>query len=237
MTLPLSARRHPDPRVTAACKVLLSGCPASDVLEVALTPRLVAVPGQAPPPVVRGPQAGLSRETMVLSPEEERRVEQAFKQHDVHGAGEVDIFTFSALCKTLELPVDRGVASEWLSEQGEVAGLSLPELKRIYGQMLAAQTPAVRRAVVGGNVTLKELAGTEQSMRQAFVKFAPQGSLSTDGMRDLLHSLGFPDVHGDKFDRFVDEWMVLEGKSGCEAFSFHDFVSCVNLLVDFAENQ
>lgn len=193
--------------------------------------------GETPKPLVRGPQQAVPSSATILKSDEEARCEKAFNKHDKMKTGEIDLVEFYAMCESLQLPLQIEVAQEWLAGRSEAKGLTLEDFKLLYGQILAAQTPAVRKVTGNGNLGLGEMVGTESAMRAAFQSGARNGALSTDGLRGVLRSLGFPDRHGDGFDRFVGEWLIQEDKEETGTLNFHEFVSCVNFLIDFCKQE
>lgn len=243
---PLSARRRMNARDVPQLPL---GGPLTDVQAAARTPRGSPAPvaqassrkesatNATPRPIVRGPQQGVATSLAQLSPEESQLVERAFNKHDKTKSGEVDTFEFYAMCETLELSVERDVAQKWLMGRNEAKGFSLDDFKQLYGRILAAQTPVVRTLSARTPVRYQEVTSTEESMRAAFNRFAACGSLSEDGLRQVLTALCFPDIHGDGFDRFVGEWLGLQGKADMDAINFHEFVACINLLITFCDNQ
>lgn len=225
----------------AAARELVSrGMPVSDVLEVALTPRGVPPPGSAPAtprPVMRGPRAqtGTYKE---LSPLEERAIDLAFRKFDKYNSGKLEVHSFFSMCASLDLHLNAKVAKEWLGHLNQVDGLTLDQVKSICTGILAAQTPAVRSCTAGKTLTLTELQASEEYMRGAFRKFAPKGTLGPYELRALLMSLDFPDVHCDQFDRYVGEWLMITGKVEEQpVINVHDFISCINLLVDVCQRH
>eukprot|EP00927_Polykrikos_kofoidii_P037344 TRINITY_DN31495_c0_g2_i1.p1 TRINITY_DN31495_c0_g2~~TRINITY_DN31495_c0_g2_i1.p1 ORF type:complete len:238 (-),score=44.79 TRINITY_DN31495_c0_g2_i1:142-855(-) len=228
---PLSARRRNGEEAAAVVERLKLGNEnITAIREVAMTPRTLQ-PGVTPRPVVRGPQGVLA--DPVLGNEEEVRVERVFASHDKSKTGEVDLIEFHAMCEKLELPLDRAVAEDWLHGHDEGSGLTLEDFKHLYGKILAAQSPAVRTVASRKPLRLHEYLAAESHMRQAFDRHAEEGLISVDNLPEVLQFLGFPDVYGDKFDRFVGEWVELHGKS--DEVNFHEFINCVNLLVEFCE--
>lgn len=228
----------------------LSGCPIlplgtcgtpSDVQQVAMTPR--SARGMTPRPVVRGPQGGKQPEAsaIYLTPEEDARAEKAFVRHDRMKVGEVDILKFAMICEDLDLPVDPQLADEWIGGRSEAKALNMDEFKGLYARILSAQSPAVRQVHTGSDgqtVRLPELVSTEVTMRGAFKRYAgSSGQLAVDTLAHVFQYLRFPDHHGDGFDRFVGEWLVLTGKEESGSLNFHEFVASVNLLIDFCGNQ
>lgn len=245
---PLSARRRNGGNAAAVVSGLMesggrlpvpplgTGGVASDVQVVALTPRSLG--GATPRPVVRGPAGGRQDGNTMLSPEEESRAEKAFRRHDQMGMGEVDMNDFFALCESLDLPVDVDVASEWIGGRSEAKGLNLDDFKSLYGRVLAAQSPAVRKINGQESARLPELSSTEANMRVAFRRYAgPAGKLDVDVLPQVFQYLRFPDHHGDGFDRFVGECLLLAGKDESSSLNFHEFAASVNLLIDFCEKQ
>lgn len=207
----------------------------SDVQEVAFTPRSLG--GATPRPVIRGPPGG-KQEDFMLTREEEARAEKAFKRHDKMGAGEVDMLEFFAICESLDMPVDVDVANEFIGSRSEAKGLNVDDFKALYGRVLSAQSPAVRKISGQEAVRLPELASTEATMRVAFKRYAgPSGKLPVDSLPQVFQYLRFPDHHGDGFDRFVGEWLVLAGKDESGSLNFHEFAGSVNLLIDFCEKK
>lgn len=233
-------RRHQDPYILAATALIERNGASSDVLEVVLTPRPAAPPGVAPTPVVRGPQTGINHRLIALSPQEDQLAEEAFKKVDVKDVGEVDSFKLLEMFGHLKIPMAMNIAKAWLSDHPQTTGFTVADFKVIYGQILAAQTPAVRKASARGSIKLAELASTEKSMRLAFEKLAQGDRISPSRLCSLFKTLHLPDVHGDQFERFVGEWLALEGLEVEQdelALTFHDFVSCINLLIDFIDRQ
>eukprot|EP00440_Ansanella_granifera_P015837 gb/GFBE01017203.1/.p1 GENE.gb/GFBE01017203.1/~~gb/GFBE01017203.1/.p1 ORF type:complete len:272 (+),score=50.93 gb/GFBE01017203.1/:1-816(+) len=235
----------------AAAKELLErGLPQSDVLEVVLSPRPgtgrpgTGRPGTAagdkpmtPRPVVRGPKA-TSERGKELSEEEENAFARAFDKFDKHRCGKLELHSFHEMCESLDLHLDAKVAKEWLGDLNQVDGLAMEDVKEIYCGIMSAQTPAVRKSAAGKALCLSDMRATEDYMRKAFSQWAPKGTLGPDQLRELLVSLGFPDVHGDSFDRFVCEWLLLAGKPEAAdepPLTVHDFISCVNLLVELCQ--
>lgn len=239
----IASRNQLDPAApfaTPANRLLLSGLPLTDVLDAAITPRSKLTPrGTTPRPVVRGPgpTKKVAGEKPVCSPEESQMAEKIFAKYDVAGIGEVDIKAFTEMCSDVDLPVDPVMAREWLAEVKNKRGLFLADFKDIYARILAAQTPAVRSSALGRPIGLPALLATESHSREAFKRFAPEGLLAVEMLPHVLRTLGFTDIHGDGFDRYVGEWMILEKKSDKAMINFHDFVSCTNLLVDFIEKS
>lgn len=233
---PLSARRRHGEEAAAVVQRLKLGREAGTVTavqEVAMTPR-TAQPGLTPRPVIRGPQGPAVG--LILGPEEEARCERIFVRHDKSRTGEVDLQEFNAMCEELELPLDQSVARSWLRGRGEGSGLNLQDFKELYAQILAAQSPAVRTVASRKPLRLRELLGSEAHMRSVFNRHAnEEGLLAVGELPDLLQFLGFPDIYGDRFDRFVGEWADLHGKD--DTVNFHDFISCINLLVEFCERS
>jgi len=196
-----------------------------------------------PRPVVRGPPQDEEERLLVqeLSPEEEDALMTAFVKHDKHKCGKLELHSFHELCHSLDLHLDTFVARNWLGDLNQVAedGFTIEDVKGVYQGMLAAQTPAVRKTNGGKMLKLADLRATEEYMRAAFKKSAPTGTVGPDGLRDLLVSMGFPDIHGDQFDRFVGEWLLLAGKPDADQeppLNVHDFISCVNLLVELCHD-
>mmetsp|Transcript_2044 Transcript_2044/g.4934 ORF Transcript_2044/g.4934 Transcript_2044/m.4934 type:complete len:240 (+) Transcript_2044:91-810(+) len=228
----LSARRR-EAADALAVYVQLQRSPdqATELHEVAMTPRRESR-GLSPRPVIRGPQ-GSSSEPMTS--EVEAKIEKAFLRYDTAKTGEVDMMVFEQLCADLELPMDHHIARRWLAGRSEGSGLSLKDVKQLYGRILAAQSPAVRTMASHKPLRLKEACGTESQMRAAFKRYAVDGFMTLDDLAGALMYLGFPDTYCDKFDRFVGDWAALRGKDS--NVDFHDFVNCVNLLVDFCERQ
>lgn len=245
MAPPLSARRRFDAQATATpqriqLQMQLSGDErVTDLQGVAMTPRTEAsvVSGITPRPVMRGPQTN-SNKTATLAPEEENRIEAAFRLHDTAKTGEVDLSVFYGMCKTLELCLSEDVAAEWLAGRNESTGLTLEDFRALYTRILAAQTPGVRQALGHGPLTLREVVGTEKNVRSAFERATNGGThLLADRTGTVLYALGLPDYYGDGFDRFVTEWLAIENKSPQSEINFHEFVSCANLVIDFAERK
>lgn len=244
---PMTPRRlEPGNLGLAAQDLLARGLPSSDVIEVALSPRPMTGSSKpmTPRPVVRGPPQDVEERLLVkeLSKEEEDALMQAFKRHDKHDCGKLELHSFHELCHSLDLHLDAHVARNWLGDLNQVAedGFTIEDVKGVYQGMLSAQTPAVRKSAGGHELKLTDLRATEDYMRGAFKKFAPGGTVGPDGLRNLLKSLGFPDVHGDLFDRFVGEWLLLAGKPDADQeppLNVHDFISCVNLLVDLCRDH
>merc|ERR1712150_244520 len=155
-------------------------------------------------PVVRGPQAHLS--ATELAPEEQKRADAIFKQHDKTKSGEVDQFAFYRMCEALDVPLDSAVARAWLSGRSADEGVTIDDFKCLYARILAAQTPAVRQAMSAGPLDYAAMRRTEGQMRAAFNKHAvPDGGLSMPCLRDVLLYLSYPDNNGDKFDRVVGD--------------------------------
>ncbi|CAJ1461571.1 unnamed protein product [Effrenium voratum] len=234
--LPPPAHSH-----EAAVQGLISrGLPISDVLDVVLTPRPSTAPGGSAPatprPVMRGPraQAGTWKE---LTPQEEKTIDAAFKKFDKYHSGKLEIHSFFDMCRSLDLHLNAKVAREWLGQLNKVDGLTLDQVKSICTSILAAQTPAVRSCTAGKALGLFDLQASEEYMRAAFKKFAPKGTVSAEGLRELLRSLDFPDVHCDHFDRYVGEWLLIVGKDDEAPINVHEFISCVNLLVDVCQRH
>eukprot|EP00437_Effrenium_voratum_P038160 CAMPEP_0181483888 /NCGR_PEP_ID=MMETSP1110-20121109/45677_1 /TAXON_ID=174948 /ORGANISM="Symbiodinium sp., Strain CCMP421" /LENGTH=261 /DNA_ID=CAMNT_0023609661 /DNA_START=32 /DNA_END=817 /DNA_ORIENTATION=+ len=230
---------------TAARELLDRGLPLSDVLEVAMTPRTPRAatprsgPGSKPStprPVIRGSRAQMAT-YKDLTPHEEKAVVAAFHKLDTHKSGKLEVHSFFQLCQSLDIHLNSRLAREWLGSLNQVDGLSLDQVKSICARILAAQTPAVRACAAGRALALSDLQASEEYMRSAFRRFAPKGTVSPDGLRQLLKALDFPDVHSDAFDRYVSEWLLIAGKSQEEetSISVHDFISCVNLLVDLCQ--
>mmetsp|Transcript_41394 Transcript_41394/g.88204 ORF Transcript_41394/g.88204 Transcript_41394/m.88204 type:complete len:247 (-) Transcript_41394:74-814(-) len=241
MAPPLSARgiAKPDKHAIAAFHLMAGGEPASDVIETALTPRSTQGAVVASPrPVIRGPQAGAFKEDPVLSAAEEHLANQAFASVDISGAGEVDVESIYTMCGFLNLPLDKDVAKMWLANRSQAKhGLSLDEFKQILARILAGQMPSVRLGMSQKPIRLRDAMLTETTMRKAFgrYKLPRVTTISAEGLRGALKYLSFPDYHGDEFERFVGEWLALEGKEDTAALDFQDFVSCINLLVDFCD--
>mmetsp|Transcript_56779 Transcript_56779/g.122735 ORF Transcript_56779/g.122735 Transcript_56779/m.122735 type:complete len:241 (-) Transcript_56779:86-808(-) len=233
---PLSARWRQDQATTAArLQSQLNGQQLVPPVTCA-SPRAAIGVASSPRPIVRGPLGGSAKEA-TLTNEENERAEKAFSRHDHSQSGEVDLGVFYEICKSLELPIAKGVAKEWLAGKSEARGLMLEDFKQLYAKILAAQTPAVRAAAGRKPIGLPEMAGTEAQMRTAFNKYARAGKLSTDGLQKLLVHLNFPDIHGDRFDRFLEEFLELCSKEEPCTHSFHEFITCVNLLIEFCESR
>jgi len=247
---PLSARRR-TPGSAAVAGLVQTGGPLSlplgpggapsDVQTVVYTPRSAGAM-TTPRPVVRGPQGGRQSDnasgSIFLTPEEESRAERAFKRHDKMQQGEVDMMDFFVICENLSLPVNPDVASDWIGARNEAKGLTLDDFKGLYARVLAAQSPAVRQVHNGSEpVRLRELTSTEAGMRAAFRKYAVGQQLPVDNLAQVFQFLNFPDHHGDSFDRFVGEWLVLSEKEESGSLNFHEFVVSVNLLIEFCEKQ
>lgn len=239
---PLSARRRKNgddaASIANALRLRTGEFPAfTDVQQVAMTPRTGnEQKGMTPRPVVRGPQgSGGKAADRELGPDEEARVEKIFFRYDRHNAGEVDMAEFYGMCASLDLPLDQAVARDWLAGRCQGTGLTVMDVKALYAKILAAQSPAVRTVACRKAVRLRDILGAESGMRAAFQKYAKEGLISVDSVSEVLVSLGFPDVYGDTFDRFVSEWAEMRTNNG--PVNFHDFVNCVNLLVEFSERQ
>eukprot|EP00929_Paragymnodinium_shiwhaense_P016942 TRINITY_DN125723_c0_g1_i1.p2 TRINITY_DN125723_c0_g1~~TRINITY_DN125723_c0_g1_i1.p2 ORF type:complete len:263 (+),score=84.81 TRINITY_DN125723_c0_g1_i1:71-859(+) len=241
---PLSARhRHGDDAAAVVARLQAAGggkLNFTPVQEVALTPRTTLTTPRSqlatPRPLVRGPQGGIGRlKTVELTPEEEAKVERVFHEHDRAKAGEIDMIEFHAICEALELPLDDIVAKNWLAGRPKEAGLTVEDLKQLYAQILSAQNPAVRSVANRQPLRLREILGAEANIRSAFSRFAKEGTMHCDDLPEVLVYLGFPDVFGDRFDRFVSEWAELRGGGG--QVDIHDFVGCMNLLVEFSERH
>lgn len=203
-----------------------------------MTPRPPSTRGGATPrPVVRGPQTSASGTTSNLTQEEDDRATRVFNKVNKSGFGEVDFVDFRTMCELLDLPIDAAVEKQWLAGRSEATGINLEEFKQIYGRILAAQTPAVRKVIGTGRLNGLELRGTEVTMRTAFNRYAMDGSLAKEDLPEVFQFLKFPDHHGDLFDRFVTEWLTVEGKDDDGTVNFHEFVNGYNLLVDFCERQ
>eukprot|EP00913_Durusdinium_trenchii_P028165 g26408.t1 len=156
--------------------------------------------------------------------------DKAFRKFDKFNSGKLEIHSFFSLCHSLDLHLNAKLAREWLGHLNQVDGLTLDQVKSICASILAAQTPAVRSCTAGKVLTLSELQASEE--------FAPRGTLVPATLRELLRSLDFPDVHCDHFDRYVGEWLVIAGKEEEEpVINVHDFISCVNLLVDVCQRH
>lgn len=211
------------------------GC-VSDVQEVAMTPRSVG--GMTPRPVVRGSSSEAG--PVGLSEQEGARAERAFRRHDKMQVGEVDTMDFFTICESLDLTIAPDVAADWIGNRQEGQGMNMEEFKQIYARVLAAQSPAVRQVHSSAEpvtVRLDGLTSTEAHMRAAFSRHAPTGQLPVDNLSTVFQYLRFPDHHGDGFDRFVGEWLLLANKDETGSLNFHEFAASVNLLIDFCESQ
>lgn len=243
---PVSARhRHGEDAAAVVARLQIANGDSklnfTAVQQVALTPRtMMATPRSqmaTPRPLVRGPQGGVGRmKSVELMPEEEAKVERIYQAHDLAGHGEIDMIEFHAMCEDLELPLDDIVAKNWLHGRPKDVGLSVEDLKQLYAQILSAQSPAVRAVANRKPLRLNEILGAESNMRNAFAKFSKDGKMHSDDVPEVLVYLGFPDVYGDRFDRFVSEWVDLRS-GGADQVNFHDFIRCMNLLVDFSERH
>jgi len=174
----------------------------------------------------------------MLSEAEEQAFEVAFEKFDKHRCGKLELHSFHELCHSLDLHLDISTAQSWLGKLAEVDGLTLEEVKLIGSGILAGQTPAVRKSAAGQSLGLSDLRATESYMRGAFQQHAADGSITVDALRELFRFLAFPDIYGDGFDRFVGEWLLLAGKPAADEeplLNVHDFISCVNLLVDVCQ--
>jgi hypothetical protein len=151
--------------------------------------------------------------------------------------GEVDMGDFFKICESIDLPVDPSVASEWIGGRNEAKGMNLDDFKTLYARVLAAQSPAVRKVHSSSEpIRLAELVSTEAHMRAAFKKYATKGRLSVEDLPTVFQYLRFPDHHGDGFDRFVVEWLVLVEKEETGFLNFHEFAASVNLLIKLCES-
>jgi len=209
--------------------------PITAVQEVAITPRTPAA-AMTPRPVVRGPQIKPPCLGTTLEEDEEVRLERVFAKFDKTGTYEVDMIDFTPLCEGLELQLDNEIAQRWLNDRDKGKGLTLEDFKELYKEILEAQNPGVRQVAGRKPLRLKELRGAELHLRTVFNKYAKNEFMTVDQLCEALALQGFPDVHGDKFDRFVAEWNALHG-TGEDRVNFHGLVSCVNLLVDFCERH
>jgi len=196
-----------------------------------------------PRAVIRGPLGGNpenAQPSVALTQAEEARVEGVFLKHDSLKKGEIDVSNFYPMCEEMELPLDYSIAQEWLQGRSQAKGLAMEDFKQLYGRILSAQGPAVRAVASGKALRLTDVARTETEMRAAFEKSAAggHGQVSFLALPKILRRMNFPDHHGDGFDRFVTEWADLEGIQGIQGtVNFHQFVNCVNLLVDFCEQH
>ncbi|CAE8694523.1 unnamed protein product, partial [Polarella glacialis] len=237
---------------TAARQLAASGLPMSDVMQAAIdprpvTPRLVAPNlnldlGRplTPRPVIRGPVKGVLPHSQDLDELEKETAERAFQEQDLYETGKLELSSVHRMCARLDLHVDQNVVKTWLEGLSEAEGITLDDFKEVYKGILAAQTPAVRKSAAGKSLCLEDLRETEDYMRKAFNRHASScGTVSTDHLRELLQYLSFPDVHGDGYDRFVSEWLLLSGKEESPELQLtvHDFISCVNLLVDVCQRH
>jgi len=168
---------------------------------------------------------------------EEKAVVAAFRNLDKYGSGKLEVHSFFQICQSLDLHLNARLAREWLGNLNQVDGVTLDQVKTICARILSAQTPAVRTTTAGRPLALSDLQASEEYMRAAFRRFAPKGAIQPAGLRDLLRFLDFPDVHCDNFDRFVTEWLILAEKpiESEPTINVHEFISCVNLLVDLCQ--
>lgn len=211
---------------------LLAGAEKSDVYVAAETPR-----DPSNVAVVRGPQS-VTLGSADLSPEETERAERIFKKYDTAKCGEIDLEKFREMCGSLDLPLARHVEHSWLAGKSEAKGLTLEDFKQLYGKILSSQTPAVRQACARQKLGLAQIHGTESHMRAAFDRHAEGAAkIGSDSFGAALADLGFPDHHGDGFERFADEWFQICGKSVGDTLNFHEFVGGVNLLIHFCQLQ
>eukprot|EP00933_Yihiella_yeosuensis_P048855 TRINITY_DN4527_c0_g3_i1.p1 TRINITY_DN4527_c0_g3~~TRINITY_DN4527_c0_g3_i1.p1 ORF type:complete len:279 (-),score=49.49 TRINITY_DN4527_c0_g3_i1:168-1004(-) len=226
-----------------AQKLVTEGVPMSDVMTVALTPRALtpratSSQGQratTPRPVVRGPQKEtLNGSGLGTRAEDETLAQQIFEKFDKEGTGKLEIHAFYDMLTALDLHVESGIAKQWLGDLSDAEGLTREEFSGILGAILSAQTPAVRKAIAGRKLALLELQGTESMMRASFERYATAGTMTTKQLTTLLQYLGYPDIYGDGYDRFVGEWLLLTGRVDDDnvKINFHEFTSCINLLVD-----
>jgi hypothetical protein len=171
-----------------------------------------------------------------LTEKEDKRVDATFMKYDSLKMGEIDLSKFNSMCEEMELPLDFQIAQEWLGGRNKEKGIKLEEFKQLYGKILSAQGPAVRAAASGKELRFPLVRSSEAEMRGIFAKMAVGGQISIRTLCTALQLLNFPDHYGDGFDRFVTEWATLEG---CVKgpVDYHGFVSCVNLLVDFCEQE
>lgn len=201
-----------------------------------MTPR--SARGATPRPVIRGPQGGKHTDNPVLNSEEEARAEKAFHRVDKMRQGEVDVSEFLGMCESMELPMDPGLVNEWVGGRDKGQGLKMDDFKILYAKVLAAQSPAVRQVHNGCDmVRLSQVNSSEAYMRKAYDRYARNGKLAVEQLSEVFQYLRFPDHHGDGFDRFVGEWVVLAGKEWTDSVNFHEFASSINLLVDFCDKQ
>lgn len=204
-----------------------------------MTPRtMTAGNALTPRPVVRGPQGGMNASDE-LSQEHDLRAEKVFSMFDRMRTGEIDMMFFDAMLEALELPVEPCVAKEWLRGRNECNGLTLADFKQLYCRILSVQSPAVKTVIGRKRLGLKDVQSTEGHLRQAFKRYATDDAIDLDILSDAIASMSFPDYYGDRFDRFVSEWDALrvEARCGCSRVSYHEFVECVNMLVEFCDRH
>jgi len=223
--------------VSTASELVSKGGVHSKVLDAALALGTAKESATTPTPVVRGPQQSVPATMEALTPDEEKRAEKAFNKHDKAKTGEVDLIEFYKICDTLEIPVEHDIAKEWLTGKSESKGLRIDDFKELYGRILAAQTPAVRKICAQVPPKLSEVNGTESHMRAAFNACANGGLLNSDGLREVLKNQSFPDYYGDGFEHFVYEWLRLVNKDDNSAVNFHEFAECVNFLIEFCSTH
>ena len=112
-------------------------------------------------PVVRGPQRHVLEVEASLKHNERARAEKAFHLHNKASSSVVDFITVASICESLELPLDCGVSKAWLHGLCEDVGVSLEDFLQLYGRILAAQTPAVRKAMESQHLRFPEMRSTE----------------------------------------------------------------------------